>query len=896
MAPLRPAHEVYHRLRWGGDVDLDRVQVVVLDRVRGTRVLPFVAFDPKGPIPFSRVLAFRIDDEVVWDRQARIDRVLGSGATPGERLSPMAIAGRGPLRVLTYNVLFDRYDPEVVRTAERMDDLLATIRDAEADLVALQEIQLPFLRILLAQDWVRSTYACTDDGSGDTVRPYGQVLLSRWPLTDVEVMRLEGDKRHLWATVWLPDAPSNPVRVVVVHLSSDRHDDAPQRRQRQVEVLADALPPEGPALVLGDFNQAEPVALPLDDVWSVVRPDDPGFTYDPIRNALARAQSPTGRRRRIDRIFQRGFEPDSVELVGVTDAELPPSDHHGVLATMQLAQPATDTARMHAAVVLPLPPEVAAHLEPWRRRFDPNRWRWPPHVTLFHGPVDSTRLHGFVPGARQACARLATRSVTVSSVDVWRQGSRVLLVVRTDEHSTQGLRELRDALPEGPWPAEGRPLQPHVTVARLAGDDPSRIEALRQRLEALLPLTWQVDRVEVWARLDAGAMVPHARMELHGGRPWAPPSLASVLQLHGAVATPETTAEQGELIARVEALVGSAEVVGSRSVGAHLPESDLDLSVRHPGPLRARRQCQEHFGGRVVDGEVPTLRLQHPPTGLAEWVDLSFGEPGESGAVQDWAAIREIADQPLGPLPSAAGLPDMLQVLRFVRAWAAARQVHDPAWGFPGGLAYGIAVAATAGPGSVEEWVCRVLERLAASEPLFIGAAPPPSPEDEASVGPPPRIWTSGVPRRAVVRQILPCTSRILVEELERALVLAWDGRFDLAMEPLMALRRPMLWLHMEAGSPDALDHVVGWTRGRARSLIAALSGPSSLHTPRPWPRLLHSVRRKESQPLGCRFGVGIEGIPAADVQAATAHLGARWLHEQDRPPDGVLRFDTVPG
>ncbi len=330
---LRPAHDVFHRLKWDPGVDESTAEVVVLDRHRGLVAVPLVEFDPSGDIPWSRVVGFRLDGETVWDRDARVDRVFGTGATPGEGLgaTPAPRTNDAALRVLTLNVLFDRYDRETIQTPKRTPKLLALIERADADLIALQEVE-PWLCARLRDEGLFGRYEATDDGTGSTVEPYGQLLLSRYPIVDHEVLLLGGDKRHLVASVAVPPAR---VTVAVVHLSSDRHADAPERRAKQLAALRPKLL-VGPALVLGDVNQDEPVDLPLTDAWTASHPDDPGYTWDPARNVLAKMISRTGARRRLDRVLVRGFTIDDIDIVGVDTSEVPMSDHHGLLATLRL--------------------------------------------------------------------------------------------------------------------------------------------------------------------------------------------------------------------------------------------------------------------------------------------------------------------------------------------------------------------------------------------------------------------------------------------------------------------------------------------------------------------------------------------------------------------------------
>ena len=861
METLRPAHEVYHRLRWGGGVPLDQVEVVVLDRVRGERTMAFGSFHPKGPIPFSRVLAFVIAGERVWDREARIDRVLGSGVTPGQRWVGGTATAVDRIRVLTYNVLFDRFDRAIVRTAERIDRLLSLMEDSDADLIALQEVERPLLTRILAEPWVAGHYAASDGPEGATVDPYGQLLLSRLPLIDVGIARLGGNKRHLLATVDLGD---RHLSVAVVHLSSDVRGPAQAARDAQIEALRDRLAGSGPVLVLGDFNQTTPVDLPLVDVWPEVHPDDPGFTFDPDRNALARALSVSGRRQRIDRILVAGLQAQRASLVGVDPGALPPSDHHGVLA--DLVVEGASVGQTWSALVLPVPPEVAARLEPIRRRFDANRWRWPPHATLFHAEVDRGALASWLPGAVDAAARLPPLDVTFDRIEVFRQSSRRLLVAVADAASTGALRTLRRPFEAGPF-AVGRPLVPHLTLARLSASD-RQLPQVRAAIAAQLPIRWRARRLALWGRDDAGPMVPVADLPFAGEGLAPVPTLDQALQIDGSAACPGAESDVKRIVADVRRAAGApAVLVGSAALGASLPEADLDLSVRAIDPLAARRRLAATVAGRPIDGEVPTWLFQAQVGGLPRWIDVAFLPPDDPGPEEEAAAIRA----------AVADRPHFSTVLRLVKAFAAARQVSDPAWGFPGGLAYAVAVASCPRP-TPEAWVAATFEALLSDDPIALGDAPVAAPE-----GPRPWIWTSTPPRRTVIRQLLPCTARVLADELERALILAWDGDWSTLLRAAMPTDEPVVAITIRGPDRDA---ALGWLRGRARTLVAALAqGGGAV---RPWPRPVPRNR-------AIRLCVSVPGVDPEVRAAAMAELAARFEQGTDRPAEAELSVTFRP-
>ena len=122
----------------------------------------------------------------------------------------------------------------------------------------------------------------------------------------------------------------------------------------------------------GDFNFGDGVEDDsidwgdYKDAWKTLYPSDPGFTFDPSTNVLAKLTSRSGIPRRLDRILIRSdfIHPTVMKMVGtdsftfeITCAEaermegrtlqeeelkrlnlvtLPPSDHYGLLCLLKL--------------------------------------------------------------------------------------------------------------------------------------------------------------------------------------------------------------------------------------------------------------------------------------------------------------------------------------------------------------------------------------------------------------------------------------------------------------------------------------------------------------------------------------------------------------------------------
>jgi tyrosyl-DNA phosphodiesterase 2 len=223
--------------------------------------------------------------------------------------------------------------------------LLALLEERRPDVIALQEVTLPFLAGIRATPWIQREYFVSDF-MGSTVQSYGVALLSRFPFESLESHTLTS---RMDRTLLLAHIPVNGTRLAVgtMHLESL---DSAAIRASQLEQVFKTVAQDRDALLMGDFNfcsswpeEQSRIPAAYADAWSTLRAE-PGYTEDPAVNRMLRKMKKEREAVRFDRILLRsekpGWVPVSVELLGTkpVSEDLPdvfPSDHFGLFARMQ---------------------------------------------------------------------------------------------------------------------------------------------------------------------------------------------------------------------------------------------------------------------------------------------------------------------------------------------------------------------------------------------------------------------------------------------------------------------------------------------------------------------------------------------------------------------------------
>ncbi|MFF3213110.1 RNA repair domain-containing protein [Streptomyces sp. NPDC002886] len=938
---MRTSEELYHQVRWDPRFDPARFTLGLLQRGAAPKRVPLPSFVPGGDIPWHRVLFVEADGELVWDRATGVDTIdstaagrvraprmlrapfftartpyawdaSGGGAwrtTPEDVPRPQRLS---TVRLLTWNTLWDRYDAPRIATERRRPLLLADLAAADADVIALQEVERDLLRMLLAEPWVRVGYTIAADPDGRDVAESGLLVLSRLPVREAGVHVLGPHKAVVAVTV---DTAGGPLVVAATHLTSDHTERGEDRRTTELARLREGLAgvESADVALLGDFNdgrsgaEGPAAALGLRDAWTEVHGSrDETPTFDPVANPLAAVGSLSGRAARLDRILLRsaGVRVERAALRG--DSPGPEglfiSDHYGVEATLDFdastdegagsGHAGMDVRATSRTAVAWLPPPDGA-VAAVRRAHDPQAERWPAHVNLLFGFVPESSFEAALPLLAEAAAESA--AFTARLEGVYGFGPTLWLdpAAAGDAPWQELRRSLAARFPGCRGRAEG--FTPHLTLGRSA--DPVRAE---REFTARLGggRSARVDSLAVLSRRGDGPMEIRATVDLGTGtthwipeptRPTAPRPSDTEPTGAGAEAGADSEARAADLTARIAAAFpeGVVHPAGSRRMRCALPEADVDLVMVLPGAVesaevraRVASALPEAERLREVTGaRVPGLRLR--VAGLdVDLVVVASGPVPPDRAVARRAELGEAAAVALSAVSDAEAVRDFVgpehaafaRLAREVKAWARSRGLDSAPFGGLPGLAWSVLAAHTVrsardlSPGPLlraffATWAARDWRTP-------VGLTAPP---DDTSAGEfPVTVLTPSAPVRSCTAQVTPGIADLLTREL----FATWEAlESSPTARPAPAApphRRHAAWavVTVTGSRPADFEDNLGRTRGRLRALLGALAQTGCVEA-HAWPRPF------ERTPALARYAIGLGHTPP-DASALAA-LAAPW-------------------
>jgi endonuclease/exonuclease/phosphatase family metal-dependent hydrolase len=320
-----------------------------------------------------------------------------SSSPEGQKQASPSDVSAPTLKVVTWNVMFDRYSGQPTPlgmpgidwcSPKRYPVLAKIIAEEDADVVGMQEVELAFAEYLAEQPWCRERYIMSCRPRSSVLDPWGVLLLVRrgsgaWPVHQLTHLNVPAWSGHvsLMPVVTLDlarrqqhdgerrpntsaDRATRLVNVCSMHLLAPYLKAHETARTGQDQALRQCLTRQlhGDTIVMGDFNDwpsnefSMPVETRYVECWPVVHPDNYGKTMDES-NTFCKLKIEEMFFGRSDKLFLRTgggpanlpplLKPVAAHLVGTrsVNAEngnhdapeyLFPSDHYGVSMTFQV--------------------------------------------------------------------------------------------------------------------------------------------------------------------------------------------------------------------------------------------------------------------------------------------------------------------------------------------------------------------------------------------------------------------------------------------------------------------------------------------------------------------------------------------------------------------------------
>lgn len=239
------------------------------------------------------------------------------------------------LRLATFNIWHDRED-----WAARLPLIVETLRAADADVIALQEVlqdagtNLPNQAETIAAALGGHAIRFMSTDAEEAPRRYGNAVLTRLPILRTDTKKLEPLDDWRTALRVRVDFHGRPVDVVNTHFHHTAEGAAIRARQA-ADLLAWVGQGDAPLIVMGDFN------APLDDAGLAGLAASPRFVSAlPAGAAATTLNTNEGHTARvIDHVFveRDAFEVVSARVTGTRAvAGVWPSDHFAVEAEVRV--------------------------------------------------------------------------------------------------------------------------------------------------------------------------------------------------------------------------------------------------------------------------------------------------------------------------------------------------------------------------------------------------------------------------------------------------------------------------------------------------------------------------------------------------------------------------------
>ncbi|CAF3213741.1 unnamed protein product, partial [Rotaria sp. Silwood2] len=331
---------------------------------------------------------------------------------------------------VTWNILFDYYQPTLIYTSQRYRSILDTLKSLLPDIICLQEVTVNFLNLLLNEIWLKENnyyiIIMKNIINSNQDKSYGQLMIMKnfrprsfsiCPLNLSDEDRTTVTRQKITKELIIARFGLNSkitIDLVNLHLHSDLSRNSSEKRCQTLENIFKKMKTNN-YMLIGDFNFGDnhikeqnilaTYENEVHDLWkdSYRLDENPGFTFDPSNNLCARITSQSQINRRLDRYLIHTLDNISYSIeyllmIGIETIPIDPlnidnnqrinqSDHYALQLIINFRT--RSISHRSALVILPTI-NTWPLINSYREQYDPSFNRWPPHFNLLWPFFDLT--------------------------------------------------------------------------------------------------------------------------------------------------------------------------------------------------------------------------------------------------------------------------------------------------------------------------------------------------------------------------------------------------------------------------------------------------------------------------------------------------------------------------
>jgi|SaaInlStandDraft_4_1057021.scaffolds.fasta_scaffold04958_2 exonuclease III/uncharacterized protein (UPF0248 family) len=409
---LITSDRLFYKIQWHPIADTKKAFIMYLDYgiLKTISYHDWLPIEKGGEIPWHRIYMMKYGDKILWDRDNRqyFPELLDE-MTNHSNMQMLRYVNKSwtmshdkhdilpqNIKIISFNCLMDIYDKHITNINLRMPTILHYLEQYNADIVCLQEITIPMKKILMDNNFIKNNYYVT----GNEPKVYGQITLTKYMPVEQNLVALNANDMKKYITITCLNSMEEKIDFVNIHLTSVCQVDSTNKQKIQLDQLFSDLINEK-AMIIGDYNNELPIDKEdFNDVWTLLKPNDDGFTFDYMNNSLCNRLTRAHVRMRLDRFLSRKVTSTDINIIfNESLNSVWPSDHFGVICDVDTIndynadvckQKIQTNSMIKSGNVLCIILELEwwQSINKFRKLWDDNVDSIAPHVTLIQKFVD----------------------------------------------------------------------------------------------------------------------------------------------------------------------------------------------------------------------------------------------------------------------------------------------------------------------------------------------------------------------------------------------------------------------------------------------------------------------------------------------------------------------------